>query len=121
MASDFGALDFQEKGNTPGSNTNWRSSATVVDFNNRLFEAMGPARAGEGVYGNVHQLVAAKNQSAPGYVEVERITPPQGSTMADEALPRMYDNIVRQLRAGYRPADIAILVRDGKDATQVAE
>ncbi len=121
VASDFGALDFQVKGNTPGSNTNWRSSATVVDFNNRLFEAMGPARAGEGVYGNVHQLVAAKNQSAPGYVEVERITPPQGSTMADEALPRMYDNIVRQLRAGYRPADIAILVRDGKDATQVAE
>lgn len=121
VASDFGALDFMEKGNTPGSNTNWRSSATVVEFNNRLFEAMGPARADEGVYSNVRQLVAAKNESAPGYVEVSRITVPQGSTMADEALPRLYDNILRQLGAGYRPSDIAILVRDGKDATQVAE
>ncbi len=121
VARDFARLDIEEKGSAPGSNTNWRSSGTVVEFNNRLFEAMGPARAGEGVYGNVRQLVAAKNQSAPGYVDVARITPQQGSAMADEALPRLYDNIMRQLRSGYLPSDIAILVRDGKDATAVAE
>lgn len=121
VAADFSGRDIREEGSTPGSNTNWRSAGTVVEFNNRLFEAMGPARAGEGVYANVRQLVASKNRSAPGYVEVERIIPEKGSTMADEALPRLYVNIVRQLNAGYRPADIAILVRDGKDAALVAD
>lgn len=97
-------------GDAPGENTNWRSSRTIVEFNNRLFSAWSAASFSD-IYANVEQAVSSSRSGHTGYVSVEEVDDIQAS------MGRMCDEISRQLRSGYRPADIVILVRNHNDAT----
>lgn len=106
----------RERGTCIKDNTNWRSSADVVRFNNTVFSAMAENLGVEEEYANIAQQVAPKHEGHRGYVKFARIS--EGDTKGeklDKAFSIMAADIKRQLAAGYKPRDIAILVRDGKD------
>lgn len=110
VSADFGEKARME-GDTPGGNTNWRSSAHVVKFNNALFGILSGQLDLRDVYANVVQNVAPPNVDHAGYVATAAI---KASTVADfteAALAVMGDNMRRQLLAGYRGKDICVLVR----------
>ncbi len=144
-----GAVTF--KGVDVAENTNWRSSADVIKFNNSLFtqiaynidnpqsrllstdkpsadrlvEAYFDSQtksqqkiSAVTTYDNIVQQVAAKHIDKRGYVKV--MFAPQEVTASDSdesvsfnafVIESMLAEIDRQLSAGYRPKDIAVLVR----------
>ena len=103
-----------ERGNDISSNTNWRSSADVVRFNNTLFTAIAGELGLEHLYGNVAQQVSPKHREHRGYVLFNRVNVSRtGSEYNEIAFDLMAKEIKRQLESGYKQSDIAILVRDG--------
>ncbi|MDE7442724.1 MAG: UvrD-helicase domain-containing protein, partial [Muribaculaceae bacterium] len=103
------------EGNTSASNTNYRSSGTVVEFNNMLFSALSLRFGLTSLYANVRQDV--HQTELPGYVSIKALT---GSTLdgsfKTNAVLNMINEIARQLQSGYRQSDIAILVRSNSEA-----
>lgn len=98
----------QTLGSEPGQNTNYRSSATVVNFNNELFQLMSSALGFDREYANVVQQIHRIDQ--PGYIDLLRIPKNLDADECSEiALANMMQGIVRQIGSGYRPCDIAIL------------
>ena len=130
-----GSENVEVSGSHISQNTNWRSSVDVVKFNNTIFRALAEVvDAGiEGVnvaratYHGVVQQIPDKHSDLDGYVRLQFFE--RGETSdetpdedADDsiketteknaaALDAMVENIGRQLASGYRPKDIAILVR----------
>lgn len=116
----------------PGSlNVNRRSLPEVVSFNNGLFAhvaAMLPENL-RGVYDGSAQLT--DEGSKGGYVEFRCIDPKNERNDNDEdrlsavytaASLQQIEDWVRQCVAdGYRPGDIAVLTRDKKNGSKVAD
>lgn len=103
-------------------NTNWRSSADVVMFNNALFDPASSEITGAypDIYRNARQEIAPKNRDRQGYVSVMAVrgnVRRERDFLFDICLANMAKNIVRQLRAGYRPCDIAVLARYKRTAS----
>lgn len=118
------------RGEMLADNTNWRSSAEVVRFNNTLFTLMASEMGFSKQYAGVAQLVSPKHTEHHGYVKLSRIPGKKVKADKDEveeydprraALEIMGDEIARELQAGYMPADIAILVRGRKDGIEVID
>lgn len=118
--SDFPA-NAQTKGNDSAGNTNWRSSADVVRFNNALFSHLAHATGFTDIYGNVCQNVSPKHATHRGYVELCGIDTPGDALFEKAAMDNMLAAIRRQLASGYRPCDIAILTRFNKEASRIIE
>lgn len=122
MAGEFPDKSMPLKDDLRG-NTNWRSAADVVRFNNTIFSAVTADLPALGdVYGNVVQPVSPSHATHAGYVKLTGIAGDRsprkdgdapGAKEAYEAavLDILVSDIARQLAAGYRPADIAVLVR----------
>lgn len=98
------------RGTAPGENTNWRSSRTVVEFNNRLFSLWASQLGYNDIYSNVEQQVSEAHRTHDGYVDIRKVDDQEA------ALTRMCDEITRQLKAGYKPKDIAVLTRFRNEA-----
>lgn len=107
------------KGDDPTENTNWRSSAHVVQYNNNLFDQLSQTLHFGNLYSNVRQQVSKGHADHHGYVSVAEISGENAEDTDQLSLERMYDNICRQLDAGYRPSDIAILVRFNSEGSKV--
>ncbi|MBI1315785.1 AAA family ATPase [bacterium] len=99
---------------------NWRSRKTVVDFNNAFF-----AKMAELLPEPVHQRLYAESKQIPqsqqiGLVELAFI----GGDQAEEWRERTTLSVCERIRAllleGYRPCDIAVLVRKNSDARLLA-
>ena len=105
------------RGNSTAENTNWRSSAEVVGFNNSLFAAVARLYGFDDVYSNVVQQVSPKHSSHHGYVRVKFFDSETYSE--DSALEMMASEMRRQFASGYSPGDIAVLVRNKKEGTKV--
>ena len=131
----------QDKVNIGGisidQNTNWRSSREVVMFNNSLFACLSRlADRGMAIpiatptYSGLIQQVAPKNLDFHGFVKIifgpekDAVADAQSETTPDgipakgvsvwsedDILRHLGREIDRQLSAGYRPRDIAVLVR----------
>lgn len=101
------------RGNNPKENTNWRSAAEVVRFNNTLFSYMSEAKDLSDIYSNVVQRIAKADLH--GYVKATEYD------NAETALDNMTDEIVRQLNAGYKMGDIAILVSTNTNGRAVID
>lgn len=120
-------------------NCNWRSSEPVVRFNNTLFRMMAPMMDDtlpgtpvSGTYAGLIQMIPERSKGTPGYVRVEFLTSgPAGEGATDDTdsddddmtadelqYRRLVAEIDRQLSAGYRPADIAVLVRKTRQGKQ---
>lgn len=102
-----------ERGIDVSDNTNWRSAAEIVKFNNSFFTSIARIARVTGTYANITQQVSPKHVSTPGYIDLAAIDVPKGGepTFEELALSRMADEIRRQREAGYRAKDIAVIVR----------
>lgn len=118
-------VDFRRssavRGNSIEENTNWRSASDIVEFNNALFEKISSATGVTGIYSNVRQQVSPKHRDHHGYIKVTAIEGGKDDDLKTTALEAMTADIVRQLHAGYKPCDIAILTRFNADATAVID
>lgn len=105
------------RGDSVSENTNWRSSADVVRFNNSLFTSIARQWGFEDVYSNVEQQVSPKHADHRGYVLMSCFD--AALSPEEEALEQMARELRRQLESGYTPGDIAILVRQSRDGEKV--
>ena len=139
VAEEIGERHYpiDDRGSGPGENVNYRSSHTIVRFNNALFDAipavydLTPADSGVSVYAGTVQELADKTATEPGYVDIAILDFDQSaadSSGEDDApgfkelgLSRLLQGVVRQLRAGYRPKDIAVLVRKRSEGEEVVK
>lgn len=105
-------------GNGTGANTNWRSSRTVVEFNNEFFTRVAANCKFDDIYSNVVQEISPAHDSHLGYVDIHRTESSKKDDCRQEGYARMAEHIARQINeGGYDPSDIAILCR--KTATAV--
>lgn len=112
-------------------NCNWRSSDTVVRFNNTLFHAMAldmdrglGGTSVSSAYSGLIQQVAGKHRDFKGYVKVEFLPTASEEVSSKEDMDtlqfnRMVKEIDRELRAGFSPKDIAILVRKKREGKAI--
>lgn len=115
------AKDLKIKGLEISENTNWRSSIEVIQFNNTLFTALvaNDIKKIKERYGNVAQQIPDKHSDFHGYVKVlsfkDNLNVDIRKTLAMQLTGEEID---RQLGAGYKQSDIAILVStndEGRD------
>lgn len=118
VAGQF-AGSTSEHGNDLSGNTNWRSSADVVRFNNTLFTYIAEASGMNDIYRNVVQQVSPAHTGHRGYVKATCIDAPTVDDFDTETLPLMAAEIKRQLDAGYRQSDITVLVRQRSEGEKV--
>ena len=107
------------RGNTQAENTNWRSSAVVVNFNNEFFERLASATHLGDIYANVRQQIPAKRDPDRGYVEFMQFPALKKEDYQPLVFEQIYQNICRQIDEGYRPSQIAILFRTNKTGHQL--
>lgn len=114
-------------GNDPTHNTNYRSSAAIVRFNNTLFRRLVtqayPAVADE--YSNVEQSIPAALRQAPGYIrfintKTNSDTTAEG-TEDDTKFKTLVAEIKRQHASGYPYRKIAVLTNTNDQATDAAQ
>ncbi len=122
VAEEIGERHFHidDRGSNAGENVNYRSAHDIVRFNNAVFDAISsvynltPADSGVSVYHGAVQELADSTRGVPGYIDISFIgkeKDDEAASFTDMALSRMLDGVKRQLRAGYRPHQIAVLVR----------
>lgn len=99
------------RGNIPSENTNYRSAADLVRFNNSLFSRLG-RRFGTAAYSNVAQ------QTVKDITACIRLTRLADNPEADAETPLRLtaERIMAQHDAGYRWGDIAILSKTRRGA-----
>ncbi|MBL6448677.1 UvrD-helicase domain-containing protein [Fulvivirga sp. 29W222] len=115
--------------------TNFRSEANIVNFNNNLFKRIPAAMMNEGgsvnseewqvlnrVYEDTYQKTAPHKQAAPrGYVNVTFLQDEEDEKWKDKVAERL-PMIVEELQdKGVPLKDIAILVRRNKEGKEVAD
>lgn len=120
---DFaGDPDVEVLGTAPVDNTNWRTSQTIVRFNNTLFPVFA-AKVGQpaGFAGNEVMQMSDTSMSAenmPGMVRMYPYTKSadnRGMDDIDAMEQRLVDAIIDQKNRGYRNNEIAVLVRRHDD------
>lgn len=97
---------------TAGS-TNYRSSKTVVEFNNALFQSLAADLQFSDIYSSVRQNVHRKDLD--GYVSFQAVGPKEDSVR----LSMLLEGILRQIDHGYSPSDIVVLCRSNRDGAKV--
>lgn len=115
VQSTFSPVELS--GTTVEDNTNWRSSREVVRFNNTLFQMMLSDQPVGATYDNVIQRVSPKHSTHEGYVSINVFE----EDFSKKTLDNMMEAIKRQLKAGYRPCDIAVLTRRATEASEAIE
>lgn len=108
-------------GDRPSDNTNWRSSADVVNFNNTLFATLASQNGHDVIYANVCQAVSKKHLNHKGYISVTPVECSSVDEYADTVLPQLAQDIDSQLNAGYAPSDIVVLVRNKKEGQKIID
>lgn len=107
--------DHRLRGNCAAENTNYRSAAGIVRFNNALFSRIARNCGVEG-YENTVQSVAKSKKDLASYIQIYDTS----SLESVNDMPAEFDltarEILRQHEAGYRWADIAVLVRRRSEA-----
>lgn len=103
-------------------NDNWRSSFEIVDFNNKLFSGIKnyldvDAPKADAYLPNLVRQTPRRTD-IPGYVSVDLMP---DNTDKEYAFSRMIKEINRQLKSGYTPGDIVVLVRSNSNAAEVVQ
>lgn len=127
------------EGDTIEQNNNWRSSTEVVKFNNSIFHALAKIVGAEKGYANVIQQINPKREPIPGYVKMifepekaPKKGPKEEKNNADNNSEENEDKekfafetgetvkeVNRLLSAGYKPNQIAILVRKNSEGEAI--
>lgn len=115
---DFPKESIVSEGDDIESNTNWRSSRHVIQWNNTFFTILANMLGMQDIYSNVIQQVAKKNWDNLGHVRIEQLEKVD-KTETDPGLVRMIDDIYSLLDHGYSQKDITILVNTNKEGETV--
>ncbi len=110
-----------ERGNCVAENTNYRSTPNVVKFNNTLFPVLARQLDANTTYANTVQRVGKSNSQVKGYVKVEVMDCAKRDEFTEKTLSSLAHEVRRQLEAGYRPRDIAVIVREHIEGQQVID
>jgi ATP-dependent exoDNAse (exonuclease V) beta subunit len=136
--------DFSSFGTTHVNlDTNWRSTQTIVQTNNKLFTQLPQllqARlhnafdevgyrntetplltAITDAYKNAIQHTAAKNEKKEGYVSIESIANEEHCSAIEKSLQRLPERTKELVERGYRMSDIAVLVRTNREGQAAAD
>ncbi len=121
--------DFPEQVSRLTLAQNFRSKTEVIHFNNRFFKSIKALFAKDiyeykllgQIFEDVEQQVGSKKAEG-GYVEVQFFAKEGRGKESYNAKARQYllDSIQNCLQSGYSLKDISVLVRDKKDANEVA-
>lgn len=103
----------------PPMDTNFRSAETIVDFNNDIFRRYADYVEAT-PYNTLYQN--AKRKDLSGYVRLQFFdAEPSKAEIMEMATEQMLPIIADAIRRGVKPGDIAILVRDGKEARMATQ
>lgn len=89
---------------------NWRSCRAIVEFNNRFFRAASDNFGLADIYSDVEQIPRSSDPQE-GFVEL---------SFCDDQLQAVLDSVRKALDSGARPGDIAVLVRGGRQGSDIA-
>lgn len=98
---------------------NFRCDRPIIDFTNAVFGILFPHGSGRVPYGNEDALVFGRPDGAaePPPVTVALVAPEEEETPEEAEAAYVVAEIRHLLVRGYRPSDIAILVRSKKTAS----
>ena len=108
--------------------TNWRSRSNIIKFNNALFtiipEQVDETLSGESLPVSFKKLYSEAVQNDPGkndggYIRLEFIEDEKERRWKEIVLERLPGVIESFQDKGYNASDIGIIVRDGKEGSQV--
>ena len=108
--------------------TNWRSRSNIIRFNNTIFtiipDQLDKSLSEETLPVSFKKLYAEAIQLDPckkdgGFVRLEFITNDKETNWQDVVLARLPHVIESVQDRGYKASDIGIIVRDGKEGSQV--
>lgn len=95
------------------SKNNWRSSHAVVTFNNAFFtEVAKDDKSLADLYSNVVQETVEKTRKLHGRIHAQPLN--SDKKTAEMSVSDIIDNIIEQMKRGFKPGDIAVLVRTNK-------
>jgi ATP-dependent helicase/nuclease subunit A len=110
--------------------TNWRSRPEIIRFNNTLFsllpELLDKNSDESSGSGHFTRLYSAAVQTDPGkrhdgYVRIEFVDDDRENPWKDIVLTKLAPVLEELFEKGYKPSDIGILVRDGKEGAAVLD
>lgn len=108
------------RGNLTSENTNYRSAAGIVRFNNALFSRLSNICGVEG-YENTIQAVSPKKHDLGSYVRVYDTSGLAKVNDCPAELDITAREILRQHESGYQWSDIAVLVRRRAEAVAMVD
>lgn len=124
--------DKSFKINAQTLDTNWRSEANIISFNNEIFTSAcnvlnGRYREVEkedciqliNAYSDVRQKTSKKE--AKGYVKISFLKDSENSSYADVTLDELAAEVDNLVNSGVKVNDIAILVRKNKSIPAIAD
>lgn len=126
----------QQEVNDKDLRCNYRSEATVVDFNNKFFKALATSlddrcntKEVSRIYENVAQEFAPKKRdkfaadgvTRPGLVEITLFDVPKGEKDIDIAMSMLPEQVRKLQGMGYALKDIAVLCRRNKECEAAAK
>lgn len=104
-----------EQCRSTSSKCNWRSSHPVVTFNNIFFTMVAEDdNSLTDLYSNVVQEAVDKTRTMHGRIHAQPL--PVDKKTPQMGVEDILDNIIEQLERGFKPGDIAVLVRTNKMA-----
>lgn len=115
MNEDF-PDDSVLRGNNASENTNYRSAADIVRFNNALFTRIA---ANCGLEGYENTIQTPKKKDVPGLVRIYDTAGLASINGMPAEFAITAREIIRQHEAGYRWSDIAVLMRRRDEAEQM--
>lgn len=116
------------KGDAKNENTNWRSSADIVRFNNTLFHLLATTLGVDG-YSHVVQHINPNKASLPGYIAAigfegskpDPDSPEAAMSSADRQLAEMIRRMRVQHANGYQWKDIVVLAKSNANCRQAVD
>lgn len=99
--------------------TNYRSAENIIRFNNRLYNGLKKyLHTNERVYDKLEQNT---HREVGGYVQIDEVTGKDREETWPKTTDKILDAVKASLEAGYRPGDIAILVRKNQEASDISK
>ncbi len=106
---------------TPILHHNWRSSKTIVEFNNRLFEWLQEQIPQISPIYRTHRQQPAKYKGDNGFVRIETFDHSKEEPAKPRILQWMVQEIQRLIDNNVHPGGILVLVRTRQEAEEVAQ
>lgn len=140
LSNDFVTWGIREE----ELNANWRSSGVIIHHNNELFSRLSKTLQGainseleavsipqekrevlqhivETAYSNVAQRFSPKTKENKGFVSIKLLEDSEDKKSTELALEQLPTLIADLQDRGYKPSDIAILVRRGIEGQQAVD